>query len=123
MHSFEPHTTMLFLLVVMALHGSTVAWKEGYQWSEQANGRLPSQRLAGHIIEEKANMFTVLQCAMACTRHHQCQSYNYFPDQRLCEINDATKEEYIEDVEVDEEAVYYGKNAYTIDEVIPRTRR
>lgn len=62
-------------------------------------------------------MFSVLQCAMACSREQRCQSYNYYPREQYCEINDATNEDNEEDVEPHERAVYYSKNAYTIDPV------
>ena len=79
--------------------------------------------LRNHQISNFSTKFMASQCAMECHRNGRCRSFNFASKSRVCQLNDATHEDFPADLINDTSTtgnVYYLKEAITISPVRKR---
>lgn len=73
-----------------------------------------------HQISNFSTKFLATQCAMECHRTPRCQSFNFASKTRQCQLNDATHDDFPDDLANDSSTagvMYYLKDAITISSV------
>ena len=65
--------------------------------------------LRGHTFK-KLNTQMALECLHACNDDFRCQSFNYVFSQRMCELNNRTKEARPESFVPDSERYYFRRD-------------
>lgn len=73
-----------------------------------------------HQISNFSTKFFATQCAMECHRTPRCQSFNFASKTRQCQLNDATHDDFPDDLANDSSTtgvMYYLKDAITISSV------
>lgn len=63
--------------------------------------------LKNHIFRSTA-VASVFECQVLCEQDLKCQSYNFFIPEKICELNDRTKETRPQDYVTDETRFYMG---------------
>lgn len=65
--------------------------------------------LRGHTFK-KLNTSTALECLDACNHDFRCHSFNYVFSQRMCELNNRTKEARPENFVPNSERYYFRRD-------------
>ena len=79
--SFVPHCTMIrlfFSLTIISIVIVSVWSSDGYT--------VHNSLLTGHVFKTIESI-DWLQCVDECHIHDECISYNYFPPEKVCELN------------------------------------
>ena len=63
--------------------------------------------LKNHTFRSTA-VASVFECQVVCEQDLKCQSYNFFIPEKICELNDRTKEARPQDYVIDETRFYMG---------------
>ena len=91
-----------------------------YEFSRRYDLSYPGKVLVGHVFEEFSTKRQVIHCAFECLKSSKCKSFNYELDNFICQLNDATHEEFNSSL-VDEENgkrnEYHLREAFSIDQV------
>ena len=66
--------------------------------------------LRGHVFKTTTQAIDPQHCLADCWKENdRCQSFNYFPESDVCELNEASEETHPEDL-VDRPGIVYLKN-------------
>lgn len=107
---------MLRLCVLFA----TFAFCSGQVYKFLRNQTLsyPNHQLKSHVISEFTTKHLVTQCAMECFGHHQCVSFNFAEENHICQLNDATHEDFPNNFDNDSsEYDYHLRESFSVDPV------
>ena len=80
--SFVLHCTMIrffFSLTIISIVIVSIWSSDGYT--------VYNSLLTGHVFKTVESI-DWLQCVEECHKHDECISYNYFPPEKVCELND-----------------------------------
>ena len=91
-----------------------------YEFSRRYDLSFPGKVLVGHVFEEFSTKRQVIHCAFECLKSSKCKSFNYELDNFICQLNDATHEEFntsLVDEENDKRNEYHLREAFSIDQV------
>ena len=105
MKSLVPFTTAILALVFYDASESAASCSIGYKGSIF----LPNQHqtLIGHSIFSQSGIIRI-QCMMLCWRHIHCMSFNHNDISAICQLNDASKEEFPESYKQGDGFSYFG---------------
>lgn len=115
--------TPLFLLLFMRVSSQITEIQRDsriYAFNVNSNLSFVGHEFRNHQISNFSTKFLATQCAMECHRTARCQSFNFASKTRHCLLNDATHEDFPEDLANDSSTtgiVYYLKEAISINPV------
>lgn len=115
--------TLLFLLLFTRVSSQITEIQRDsriYAFNVNSNLSFVGHEFRNHQISNFSTKFMATQCAMECHRTARCQSFNFASKTRQCLLNDATHEDYPEDLANDSSTtgtVYYLKEAISINPV------
>ena len=93
------YTPVLFILCQMMYEAAT-------QQCSVAESSIYGTMLRRHIFKKITGASLGVVCSLECSRDVRCQSYNYVISQRMCELNNRTKEARPEDFVRDSDRYY-----------------
>ena len=67
------------------------------------------QALEGHVIYKESNVREASSCMAYCLLEKSCTSFNYQPRENLCELNNATRLEDLQNFKQRPGSNYYEK--------------
>ena len=91
-----------------------------FHFSRQKNLSFDGRQLRNHVFQEFSTKYQVTQCAMECLVAKKCKSFNFGRLLHVCQLNNATHEEFpgdfdnITDADITE---YHERDAFSIDDV------
>lgn len=112
------HAMSLNLIILLTIFNFVKP--EVFQFSRNVNFTIPNSKLRNHVLQKFETKFQITQCAMECYRNRNCQSFNFGAKGKICELNDATNEDYPQDLLYDDSGLnisYHAKEAFSIDAV------
>lgn len=115
--------TLLFLLLFTRVSSQITEIQRDsriYAFNVNSNLSFVGHEFRNHQISNFSTKFMATQCAMECHRTARCQSFNFASKTRQCLLNDATHEDFPEDLANDSSTtgtVYYLKEAISINPV------
>lgn len=115
--------TLLFLLLFTRVSSQITEIQRDsriYAFNVNSNLSFVGHEFRNHQISNFSTKFMATQCAMECHRTSRCQSFNFASKTRQCLLNDATHEDFPEDLANDSSTtgtVYYLKEAISINPV------
>ncbi|XP_065922172.1 A disintegrin and metalloproteinase with thrombospondin motifs adt-1 isoform X3 [Magallana gigas] len=113
--------TLLFLLLFTRVSSQITEIQRDsriYAFNVNSNLSFVGHEFRNHQISNFSTKFMATQCAMECHRTARCQSFNFASKTRQCLLNDATHEDFPEDLANDSSTtgtVYYLKEAISIN--------
>lgn len=89
-----------------------------YKFSQNDSLSFEGRKLNNHVFSEFSTKHLVTQCAMECFLQKRCLSFNFAKESRVCQLNDATHNDFPSDFNDDETGYnYHLKDAFHIDPV------
>lgn len=74
-----PMARFVFSFIITSIAIASIWSSDGYT--------VHNSSLAGHVFKTVVSI-DWLQCIEECHKHDMCASYNYFPPEEICELND-----------------------------------
>ena len=121
-HKMTKHCDFINICIIICISFTVVLCSDIniYEFSRRYDLSFPGKVLVGHVFEEFSTKRQVIHCAFECLKSSKCKSFNYELDNFICQLNDATHEEFNSSL-VDEENgkrnEYHLREAFSIDQV------
>ena len=84
----------IFLFIFVHITSIFCSDVKVYEFTRNVSLSFPGKVLVGHVYEEFSTKRQVIHCAFECLKSKRCKSFNYELSGFICQLNDATHEEF-----------------------------